>query len=96
MLASSILQRSLTLGGTARAQSPVGTVANIPPPDDNANAFSTSLRYDSNGNLYAWDGLSVWEQSGGTGNFNSIGSVTPGNQADAGPISFSQDGQTCC
>ena len=59
-----------------------------------ANAYSTSLRYDSSGNLYAWDGLSVWEQSGGTGTFNNIGSVTAGNSADAGPISFSQDGQT--
>ena len=61
-----------------------------------ANAYSTSLRYDSSGNLYAWDGLSVWEQSGGTGGFNNIGSVTAGNPADAGPISFSQDGKACC
>ena len=30
----------------------------------------------------------------GTGAFNNIGSVTAGNSADAGPISFSQDGQT--
>ena len=59
-----------------------------------ANAFSTSLRYDSSGNLYAWDGLNVWKQSGGTGVFNNIGSVTAGNSADAGPISFSQDGQS--
>ena len=36
--------------------------SNIPAPD--ANAYSTSLRYDSSGNLYAWDGVSVWEQSG--------------------------------
>ena len=82
----------LAIGGTVHAQSPVGTVSNIPFPD--ANAYSTSLRYDSSGNLYAWDGLSVWEQSGGTGTFNNIGSVTAGNSADAGPISFSQDGQT--
>ena len=76
----------LPIGGTVRAQSPVGTVSNIPLPD--ANAFSTSLRYDSSGNLYAWDGLSVWEQSGGTGTFNNIGSVAAGNSADAGPISL--------
>ena len=80
------------LGGTACAQSPVGTVASIPLPDN--NAYSTSLRYDSNGNLYAWDGLSVWEQSGGTGAFRNIGSVTAGNSADAGPITLSQNGQT--
>ena len=82
----------LAISGTLCGQSPVGTVSNIPFPDSTANAFSTSLRYDSSGNLYAWDGLSVWEQSGGTGAFSSIGSVTPGNQADAGPISFSQNG----
>ena len=82
----------LAIGGTGvHAQSPVGTVSNIPVPD--ANAYSTSLRYDSSGNLYAWDGLSVWEQSGGTGSFNNIGSVTAGNSADAGPINFSQNGQ---
>jgi autotransporter-associated beta strand protein len=84
----------LAIGGTAQAQFPpaVGAVANLPQPDVAANAFSTSLRYDSSGNLYAWDGQSVWQQSGGT--FNIIGSVTPGNQADAGPITVSQDGQT--
>jgi autotransporter-associated beta strand protein len=85
----------VAIGGTVRAQwpAPVGTV-NIPAPD--TNAYSTSLRYDASGNLYAWDGLSVWEQSGGTGSFNPvpIGSVMAGNGADAGPISFSQDGQT--
>ena len=85
----------LAIGGTVRAQwpAPVGTVSNIPTPDVTANAFSTSFRYDSNGNLYAWDGLSVWEQSG-TGTFSNIGSVAAGNSADAGPICFSQDGQT--
>ena len=57
----------LAISGTVHAQSPVATVSNIPVPD--ANAYSTSLRYDSSGNLYAWDGLSVWEQSGGTGSF---------------------------
>ncbi len=82
----------LAISGTVHAQSPVATVSNIPVPD--ANAYSTSLRYDSSGNLYAWDGLSVWEQSGGTGTFNNIGLVTAGNSADAGPINFSQDGQS--
>ena len=76
------------------ALSPVGILSDIPAPAVTANAFSTSLRYDSNGNLYAWDGLSVWKQTVGTGTFNNIGSVTAGNQADAGPISFSQDGQS--
>jgi autotransporter-associated beta strand protein len=80
------------IGGAALAQAPVGSVLNIPQPDN--NAFSTSLRYDSSGDLYAWDGLNVWEQNGGTGSFNNIGSVTTGNSADAGPISFSQNGQS--
>jgi hypothetical protein len=80
--------------GTGYAQSPVGTVVNIPVPNDAANAFSTSLRYDSSGNLYAWDGLSVWEQSGGSGNFNLLGTAPATNQSDAGPVALSQDGQT--
>ena len=83
---------ALAVAGAVHAQSPIGTVSNIPQPDN--NAFSTSLRYDSNGDLYAWDGLSVWEQSGGTGGFANIGAVAPGNSADAGPIAFSQDGKT--
>jgi autotransporter-associated beta strand protein len=82
----------LAIGGSAYAQPPAGTVANIPAPD--SNAFSTSLRYDASGNLYAWDGLSVWKQSGGTGSFGNLGSAAAGNSADAGPISVSQDGQT--
>ena len=82
----------LAIGESGHAQSPVGTVADIPLPD--GNAYSTSLRYDASGNLYAWDGLSVWEQSGGTGTFNNIGSVASGNSADTGPITFSQDGQS--
>ena len=81
----------LVFAEAGHAQSPVGTVT-IPTPDN--NAYSTSLRYDSSGNLYAWDGLSVWEQSAGGGTFSNIGSVPAGNSADAGPISFSQDGQT--
>jgi fibronectin-binding autotransporter adhesin len=81
---------AIALSRAALAQTPVGMVANIPAPDN--NAFSTSLRFDQSGNLYAWDGLSVWEQSGG--GFNNIGSVAAGNSADAGPITFSQDGQS--
>ncbi len=79
--------------GIGRAQPPVGTVS-IPVPDNSASAFQTALRYDLGGDLYAWDGLTVWEQTGGSGSFQSIGSVAAGNQADAGPISFSQDGHT--
>lgn len=85
---------SLSVVTSAVGQTPVGIVTGIPMPDANANAFSTSLRYDAGGDLYAWDGLNVWEQSGGTSGFNKIGSVSGGNSADAGPISFSQDGQT--
>src|SRR5208283_1075264 len=56
--------------------------------------FATSLFYDASGDLYAWDGLSVWEQTAGAGAFHNIGSVATGNSADAGPIAFSQDGGT--
>ncbi len=83
----------MAFGGRAGAQPPIGTVA-LPVADNSANAFQTSLRYDASGNLYAWDGLTVWKETGGTGSPQSIGAVTAGNQADAGPISFSQDGQT--
>ena len=70
------------LGGTVRAQSDqfppqAGTVSNIPVPD--GNAYGTSLRYDSNGNLYAWDGFKVWESSGGTRTFTNIGSAASPN-----------------
>ncbi len=54
----------MAIDGSSYAQSPAGTVSNIPFPDNSANAFSTSLRYDAGGNLYAWDGLSVWERAG--------------------------------
>ena len=40
---------ALALGNALYAQSPVGMVANIPLPDD--NAYSTSLRFDPAGNL---------------------------------------------
>ena len=33
-------------------------------------------------------------KAAGTGNFNPLGQAPAGNQSDAGPISFSQDGQT--
>ncbi len=83
------------LSGTVYAQSPtpIGTVANIPAGDINSYGVS-SLRYDSSGNLYAWDGLSVWKSSGGTGSFTYVGSVASGNSADPGPITLSQDGTT--
>ena len=81
----------LAISGAVDAQSPVGTV-NIP--DPSINAYTTSLRYDSSGNLYAWDGVSVWMLSASGGTFSKIGSVTADNSADAGPINFSQDGKT--
>jgi hypothetical protein len=92
LLTIAMLRAGLYSGGTVRAQSPVGTVSNIPLPD--FNAYQTSLRYDSSGNLYAWDGLNVWKQSAGASVFNNIGSVAAGNSADAGPIGLSQDATT--
>jgi hypothetical protein len=84
----------LAIVGSGLAQAPLGTIG-IPQPDfaTNPNSFSTSLRYDTSGNLYAWDGLNVWAFAAGGGT-TQIGSVTAGNSADAGPISFSQDGHT--
>ena len=86
--------RALCLPGSfAAAQTPVGmTVTGIPALPD-ANAFSTSLRSTiAAANLYAWDGLGVWMKSS-TSSFGNIGSVGAGNSADAGPITFSQNGQ---
>jgi hypothetical protein len=80
----------LSTGGLLFAQTPVATITNLPPPD--ANAYGTSFRYSSTGQLYAWDGLSVWTLSGST--FTTIGSAPSGNSSDAGPINFSQNGQT--
>jgi len=90
MLHRAIFLGLILSGATASAgtmPAPLGTVT-LPNPD--TNAFSTSIRYDSGGTLYAWDGLSIWKQTGAS--FTSIGQVPAGNNADAGPINFSQDG----
>jgi autotransporter-associated beta strand protein len=73
----------------------------VPPPAANTTQFSpSSIRFGPNGQLYAWDGSSIYEQTGGynTGAFNTIGSITSGGAAtpfdsDPGPINFSQNGQ---
>jgi hypothetical protein len=93
VLASSIFSLGY-VGGTACGQSPIGIVSNIPQPAPSADAFSTSLRYDSYGDLYAWDGLNIWMERAGSSVFSSVGSVASGNQADAGPITFSQNGHS--
>jgi hypothetical protein len=80
-----------SITGSVNAQPVVGTVSNIPLPD--SNAYSTSLRYSAGGTLYVWDGLSAWKQTGSS-SFTRTGSAAAGNSADAGPITFSQDGQT--
>ena len=60
------------------------------------------MRFGPNGQLYAWDGTTIWEQTGSynTGSFNAIGSITaPPSTAspfdsDPGPINFSADGRS--
>lgn len=81
----------------ARAQSlplptPLTTITTIPAPA--ADAFSTALRYGTNGRLYAWDGTAVWQQNSvGSAGFTQIGTINSAG-ADAGPINFSQDNST--
>jgi autotransporter-associated beta strand protein len=90
-------------GGSATAQSlppPVTTINSFPPvakrPDGTPYGFSTALRFGPDGLIYAWDCQNVWRQSGV--NVDSFGMSPFGtvrsNGADAGPINFSQDGQT--
>jgi fibronectin-binding autotransporter adhesin len=54
------------------------------------------MRFGRDGLIYDWDGQHVWRQSGV--NVDSFGATpfgtVPSNGADAGPINFSQDGQT--
>lgn len=64
----------------------------LPAPD----AFVTNLRFGPEGLLYGWDGQKVWQQTGV--NADSFGlpafGTVPSNGSDAGPINFSQNGQT--
>ena len=83
---------------TAAAQtlpSPIAVITTLPPPAPQI-AFSTSLRFGPDGLIYAWDGQQVWRQSGV--NVDSFGAAAIGtvltSGADAGPINFSQNGQT--
>ena len=69
-------------------------------PAPGPNAFSTTFRYSSDGSLFAWDGFHVWKESGvNVDSFNQLGTVIfsndggAHNDADAGPINFSGDGQ---
>jgi autotransporter-associated beta strand protein len=75
--------------------SPIAVITTLPPPAPQI-AFSTSLRFGPDGLIYAWDGQQVWRQSGV--NVDSFGDAAIGTVsttgADAGPINFSQNGQT--
>src|ERR1700692_1345096 len=85
------------LAGTAAAQTlpaPVTVITSFPLPA--ADAFVTNMRVGPDGLIYAWAGQHVWQQSGV--NVDSFGppafGTVPSNGADAGPINFSQNGQT--
>ncbi len=74
--------------------SPVTVISSYPPPAP--NAFLTNMRFGPDGLIYAWDGQHVWRQSGvNVDGFDTpaFGTV-PSNGSDAGPINFSQNGQT--
>ncbi len=81
----------------------LATISNLPLPAANTTGFApSSMRFGPNGQLYAWDGTTIWEQAGSynAGSFNAIGSITapPSTtspfDADPGPINFSSDGQS--
>jgi autotransporter-associated beta strand protein len=87
----------LLVVGTAAAQSlpaPVTVITSFPLPA--ADAFVTNMRFGPDGLIYGWDGQQVWRQSGV--NVDSFGApafgTIPTSGADAGPINFSQSGQT--
>ncbi|HEY2148679.1 MAG TPA: hypothetical protein VGH32_12125, partial [Pirellulales bacterium] len=60
------------------------------------DAFVTNMRFGPDGLIYAWDGQNVWQQTGV--NVDGFGAVpfgaVPSTGSDAGPINFSQNGQT--
>jgi autotransporter-associated beta strand protein len=73
---------------------PVTVITSFPLPA--ADAFVTNMRFGPEGLVYAWDGQHIWRQSGvNVDSFSTpaFGTV-PSSGADAGPINFSQNGQT--
>ena len=81
----------------------LATISNLPLPAANSTGFApSSMRFGPNGQLYAWDGTTIWEQTGSynAGSFNAIGSITapPSTKSpfdsDPGPINFSADGRS--
>jgi hypothetical protein len=75
---------------------PIATIAL--PAAGNDNSFGTSVRYASNGLMYVWDGVNVWEENAiNSSDFTQINpaATTVGSgSADPGPINFSQNGST--
>ena len=73
---------------------PVTIITSFPTPAK--DAFVTNMRFGPDGLIYAWDGQNVWQQAGvnvdgfGTAPFGTV----PSTGSDAGPINFSQNGQT--
>ncbi|HEX3997379.1 MAG TPA: PEP-CTERM sorting domain-containing protein [Pirellulales bacterium] len=74
---------------------------NIPPSAANSTGYSpSSIRFGPNGQLYIWDGTSIYEQTAGLSSNApvTIGGITSGSGpspfgSDPGPINFSPNGQ---
>ncbi len=91
------LATELLLTSTLAAQTlpaPVTIITSFPTPAK--DAFVTNMRFGLDGLIYAWDGQNVWQQTGV--NVDSFGAApfgtVPSTGSDAGPINFSQNGQT--
>jgi hypothetical protein len=95
---SSVALISSAIAGLSLISSAFGAVTPVVvgsvtlPPPANDQTYSTSFNYDSAGALYAWDGQNVDKIGSDGKTLTLIGHAPAGNQADAGPISFSQDG----
>ncbi|MDP9174632.1 MAG: PEP-CTERM sorting domain-containing protein [Planctomycetota bacterium] len=73
--------------------SPLATIT-LPPPG-NANSFGVSVRYDSSGILYVWDGVNILQETTKNGStftsLNPLMTTVGSGSADPGPINFNQN-----
>lgn len=94
LLASARSAAAQTLGTTPNTLS---TISDVPPSAPYPTTYgggSSSLRFGPNGQLYASDGSTVWEQTAGFGgSFTAIGAIQTAG-SDPGEINFSSDNQS--